>query len=45
MEYVFFIRPRSRIDQNLGPAVETEYTQGLTNEEFNGLRSNLRKSI
>jgi len=39
------IRARSRIDQTFATPTETEYTQGLTNEEFAGLRSNLRKSI
>ncbi len=33
------------MDPRFAPAVETEQTQGLTNEEFDGLRTNLRKSI
>ncbi|CAF1056026.1 unnamed protein product [Adineta ricciae] len=36
--------PRDRIDPRFASAVETEHTQGLTNEEFAGLRSNLRKN-
>jgi len=33
------------MDPRFAPAVETEQSQGLTNEEFDGLRSTLRKSI
>jgi len=33
------------MDPRFAPVVETEHTQGLTNEEFTGIRSNLRKSI
>ncbi|CAF0724916.1 unnamed protein product [Rotaria sordida] len=36
--------PRDRVDPRFASAVETENTQGLTNEEFTGLRSNLRKN-
>ncbi|CAF3852348.1 unnamed protein product [Rotaria magnacalcarata] len=35
---------RDRMDPRLVPAVETESTQGLTNEEMTGVRTNLRKS-
>ncbi|CAF3480315.1 unnamed protein product [Rotaria socialis] len=33
-----------RMDPRLAPAVETESTQGLTNEEMTGVRGNLRKN-
>ncbi|CAF4623842.1 unnamed protein product [Rotaria sp. Silwood1] len=36
--------PRDRVNPRFAPAVETEYTQGLTNDEFAGLHSNLRKN-
>ncbi|CAF3067230.1 unnamed protein product [Rotaria socialis] len=33
-----------RMDPRLAPAVETQSTQGLTNEEMTGVRGNLRKN-
>lgn len=35
----------NRTDPRLIPVSETEQTQRLTNEEFDGLRSTLRKSL
>ncbi|CAF3891138.1 unnamed protein product, partial [Rotaria sp. Silwood1] len=36
--------PRDRVDPRFAPAVEAEYTQGLTSDEFAELHSNLRKN-
>jgi hypothetical protein len=33
------------MDPRFASAVETDHTQGLTNDDIAGLRSNLRKSI
>jgi hypothetical protein len=38
-------RPRDRVDPRFIQATENEHTQGLTNEELAGVRSNLRESI
>lgn len=41
----FSLRPRDRVDPRFISVTETEHTQGLTNEELAGVRSNLRESI
>jgi hypothetical protein len=39
------LRPRDRVDPRFTTVAEAEHTQGLTNEELAGVRSNLRESI
>jgi hypothetical protein len=45
LQYLVYVRPRDKMDPRFASAVETDHTQGLTNDDIAGLRSNLRKSI
>ena len=45
LKQMILCRPRDRVDPRFIQVTETEHTQGLTNEELAGVRSNLRESI
>ncbi len=45
LELNISLRPRDRVDPRFTTVAEAEHTQGLTNEELAGVRSNLRESI